>query len=116
MAIWSPTWVCATRPATFRDSDLRGAERLYRVLREQRRRASAQIRTAHDPDSLHHRQGFKDQQQRLNQIATLLDGLVDLDSAQTSRIGSSIARLEADLVRLMRRSSESADSGIRSVD
>ena len=98
------------------DSDLRGAERLYRVLREQRRRASAQIRTAHDPDSLHHRQGLKDQQQRLNQIATLLDGLVDLDSAQTSRIGSSIARLEADLVRLMRRSSESVDSGIRSVD
>ena len=99
------------------DGDQRGAQRLQRVLDEQRQRAFAPARDLNDIDSLRQRQALTDQKQRLDQIATRLDGFVHLDDAQASRIGSRIAQLEADLARLMRRStSGNADTEATIVD
>lgn len=65
-------------------------------------------------DSLQQRHALRDHQRRLGQVAALLDGLVHLDAAETRRIGARIARLEADLRKLMRR--ESSDLGLSAPD
>jgi light-regulated signal transduction histidine kinase (bacteriophytochrome) len=105
-AVWRET--VRDRSVAWSDSDQLGAERLHRILREQRRRAQTHARDLQDLDSLHQRRALKDHKRRLDHIATLLDGLVHLDSAETRRIGARIARLESDLRRLMRHSADDA--------
>lgn len=99
------------RSAGWSDSDRRGAARLSRVLREQRRRAVAHGREMQELDGLYQRQALRDQKQRLDHIAMLLDGLVHLDDSDTRRIGARIARLETDLRDLMRSAGEPSGRG-----
>jgi hypothetical protein len=91
------------RSLEWSDSDQLGAERLHRILREQRRRALHQSTDVEQFEFLQRRHALRDHQRRLGQVAALLDGLVHLDAAETRRIGARIARLEADLRRLMHR-------------
>lgn len=98
------------------DGDRRGAERLRRVLLDQRRRAFAPARDASDIVSQRHRQALADQMQRLDQIATRLNGLVHLDDAQTTRIGMQIAQLEVDLAGLMRGSTSGSANPSEPID
>lgn len=100
-AVWRET--VRNRSVGWSDSDALGAQRLHRILREQRRRAQTHARDLQDLDSLHQRRALKDHRRRIDHIATLLEGLVHLDNAETRRIGARIARLESDLRRLMGR-------------
>ncbi len=100
-AIWRET--VRGRSVEWSESDQLGAERLHRILREQRRRALRPSPDVEQFDFLQRRHALKDHQRRLEQIAALLDGLVHLDAAETRRIGARISRLEADLRRLMHR-------------
>lgn len=85
-------------------SDRNGAERIHRVLREQRGRALAHARDLQDIDTRYQRQKLRDQKQRLDEVAALLDGLGHLEEADTARISQQIERLDADLRALIRRS------------
>ncbi|KIQ98064.1 GAF domain-containing protein [Lysobacter sp. A03] len=82
-------------------ADRRGAERLHRMLREQRRlsrRGDTGLEPAESPFRALYMQ---DQKARLDGLAQLLDGLGHLDTAATSGIGLRIEQLEAELRRLM---------------
>ncbi|MDV3255692.1 MAG: GAF domain-containing protein [Lysobacter sp.] len=96
-ATWRETVSGRGRP--WSGSDRRGAERLHRVLREQRGRSRA--RDPRDVDGRYQRQALHDQKLRLDNVAMLLEGLVHLDAAETAGISARIDRLEADLHRLM---------------
>jgi len=100
-AIWRETVSGRSRP--WSASDGRGAERLSRVLREQRGRARAVARDRQDLESRYQRQKLHDQKLRLNGMASLLGGLVHLDDAETASLGARIEQLESDLRRLMHR-------------
>lgn len=110
-AVWRET--VRGRSVGWSESDERGADRLHRVLREQRRRSVAHAQDLYDLDSLNQRQALMDQKRRLNHIASLLDGLMHLDDAETGKISARISRLEGDLNRLMRRTNH-ADGDIDS--
>lgn len=99
-ASWRETVRGRSRP--WSDSDRRGAERLYRVLQEQRRRAQARAEQLPALDAEHDRQTLRDQQQRLVELAQLFDGLVHLDQRGAERLGSRIHQLERELQSAMR--------------
>jgi len=99
-ATWRETVRGHARP--WNDADRRGAERLYRVLQEQRRRALARTEQMPALDAAHDRQTVRDQQQRLVELAQLFDGLVHLDQRGTARLGSRIQLLERELQAAMR--------------
>jgi len=99
-ATWCETVRGRARP--WSDADRRGAERLYRVLQEQRRRALARSEQLPALDAAHDRQTVRDQQQRLVELAQLFDGLVHLDQHGTARLGSRIQLLERELQAAMR--------------
>ena len=92
------------------DSDRRGAERLHRVLREQRRRLLVDDDDTGNLDRLRQHQALRDQKARLQQLSSLVDGLVHLDEAQTSRLDRRIATLEADLRQLIESPSDDLDT------
>ena len=92
------------------DSDRRGAERLHRVLREQRRRLLVDDADTGNLDRLRQHQALRDQKARLQQLSSLVDGLVHLDEAQTSRLDRRIATLEADLRQLIESPSDDLDA------
>ena len=92
------------------DSDRRGAERLHRVLREQRRRLLVDEDDTGNLDRLRQHQALRDQKARLQQLSSLVDGLVHLDEAQTSRLDRRIATLEADLRQLIESPSDDLDA------
>ena len=98
---WRETVSGRSQPWTA--SDLRGAGRLHRVLREQRGRARAAARDLQDIDILYQRQKLQDQKLRLDGMASLLEGMFHLDAVETASIGARIEALEADLRRLMHR-------------
>ncbi len=93
------------------DSDRRGAERLHRVLREQRLRWLAP--DPGDLDGQHRHQALRDQKARLQQLSGLIDGLVHLDASQSSQLDTGIATLETDLRRLIDGARDEALSGSR---
>lgn len=99
-ATWRETVRGRARP--WNDSERRGAERLYRVLQEQRRRAQARAEQLPALDAAQDRQTLRDQQQRLAELATLFDGLVHLDRRGAARLGSRIHQLERELHAAMR--------------
>ena len=99
-ASWRETVRGRSQP--WSDADRRGAERLYRVLQEQRRRALARTEQLPALDAAHDRQTLRDQQQRLVELAQLFDGLVHLDQHGASRLGSRIHLLERELQAAMR--------------
>ncbi|MEO6170236.1 MAG: GAF domain-containing protein [Lysobacter sp.] len=84
-------------------ADRRGADRLHRMLRDQRRRSrgaeSGIAQAVGQPGG----QLVRDQKTRLDGVSELLDGLGHLDSADTAGISLRIERLESELRRLMRR-------------
>ena len=57
------------------------------------------------------RHAVRDHQQRLDGIASLLDGLVHLDGDATRELGSRIARLEQDIRELMQGRDRSVGAG-----
>ncbi|QOW19648.1 GAF domain-containing protein [Lysobacter ciconiae] len=81
--------------------DRRGAERLHRMLREQRRRSRRADASVDAGESPFRGLYLQDQKARLNGLAQLLDGLGHLDSEVTAGIGLRIEALEAELRRLM---------------
>ncbi len=81
-------------------ADRSGAERLQRMLREQRRRSRA-AHSADPAESPFRTQYLRDQKLRLDGLAQLLDGLGHLDTTATAGIGLRIEELEAELRRLM---------------
>lgn len=99
-ATWRETVRGRARP--WSDSDRRGADRLYRVLQEQRRRAQARAEQLPALDAAHDRQTLRDQQLRLAELAQLFDGLVHLDQRGAARLGSRIHQLERELHSAMR--------------
>lgn len=84
------------RSVAFTDADIRGAERLARLLRELRRVHSAADRDATRRDAI------DAQRRQLEQLSGLLEGLVHLDPAQTRALGDQIAQLQAQVQALMR--------------
>jgi light-regulated signal transduction histidine kinase (bacteriophytochrome) len=95
------------RSVAWSEGDRRGAERLHRVLHEQRRRSMAQALQLEALEAQAQRQLLRDQKQRLDDIAALVEGMVHLDTDATRRLAARITRLEADL----RRAMLAADSG-----
>lgn len=100
-ATWRET--VAGRSLPWSAGDHRGAERLHRVLVEQRGRIRTDRRGLRDIESLFQRQALHDQKLRLDGVASLLEGLVHLDAAETAAISERIQQLESDLRSLMRR-------------
>ena len=92
------------------DGDRRGAERLHRVLREQRRRLLAPAEDRGNMERLRRHESQRDRKTRLQQLSSLVDGLVHLDEAQTSRLDERIATLEADLRQLIEARAEHAQT------
>ncbi|MFP7723419.1 GAF domain-containing protein [Lysobacter sp. A3-1-A15] len=80
--------------------DLRAAERLQRVLREQRRRLLAPAGDRGTLERLRLHQSAPDRTARLQHLSGLADGLPDLDASQAARLDQRIAALEADLRQL----------------
>ena len=80
--------------------DQRRAERLRLVLR-QHHRAGEDERNVTDMEAFRRRHVLREQRARLDQLSTLLEGLVHLEDAETARLGERIADLEADLRALM---------------
>lgn len=106
-ATWRETVRGRSEP--WSEGDRRGAERLHRVLHEQRRRSLAQAQQLRVLEAEAQRQALRDQKQRLGDVASLMEGLVHLDADATRRLGSRIARLEADLRRAMRAAHPAMD-------
>ena len=92
------------------DGDRRGAERLHRVLREQRRRLLAPTEDRGNMERLRRHESQRDRKTRLQQLSSLVDGLVHLDEAQTSRLDERIATLEADLRQLIEARADHAQT------
>jgi len=92
-------------------SDLRGAQRMQRVLRDHRSRVLAHGDPGHY-EHRHVRQRLQDQKLRLDGAAALLDGLVHLEERDAARISDRIDRLEEDLRMLMGRSAAPPGSAI----
>jgi len=90
------------RARPWSDGDRRGADRLSRVVQEQRRRSQARGEQLPALDAEHDRQTVRDQQQRLVELARLFDGMVHLDQRGAERLGTRIAQLERDLQAAMR--------------
>ena len=85
------------------DADRRAAERLRLMLREQRRRLlDGDGGGVADLEAFRRQHVLREQKSRLDRLSALLDGLVHLEDRQTERLGERIARLEADLLSLMR--------------
>lgn len=93
-------------------ADRRGADRLHRMVREQRSRSRAAHGDTAQVDSHYRGQHLHDQKTRLDGLAQLLDGLGHLDNVDTDGISLRIERLELELRRLMGRpeSEHSTDS------
>ena len=94
------------------DGDRRGAERLHRVLREQRRRLLAPVEDRGNMERLRRHESQRDRKTRLQQLSSLVDGLVHLDEAQTSRLDERIATLEADLRQLIEARADHAQTSV----
>ena len=84
-------------------ADRRGADRLHRMLRDQRRRSRGAQTGIADVDGQPGGQLVRDQKTRLDGVSQLLDGLGHLDSADSAGISLRIERLESELRRLMQR-------------
>src|SRR5690606_776454 len=112
-ATWRET--VSGRSQAWSASDLRGAERLHLVLREQRGRARAASHAQQDVDSRYQRQKLQHQKLRLDGMASLLEGMFHLDAVETASLEARIEALESDLRRLMHRTqrgrSHSIDGG-----
>ncbi len=105
-AIWRET--VQGRSAPWSDSDKRGAERLHRVLREQRRRALAHAREMDELDRRYQRQRMLDQKSRLENLSTMLEGLIHLEDDDTAQLAARIDRLESDLRSMMHKAGSRA--------
>ncbi len=105
-AIWRETVLGRSAPWT--DSDQRGAERLHRVLREQRRRALAHAREMDELDRRYQRQRMLDQKSRLENLSTMLEGLIHLEDDDTAQLAARIDRLENDLRDMMHKAGSRA--------
>lgn len=100
-ATWSETVRGSSLP--WSDADRRAAERLRLLLREQRRRLlDGDEGGVADLDAFRRQHVLREQKSRLDRLSALLDGLVHLEDGQAERLGERIARLEADLLELMR--------------
>lgn len=93
------------RSVAFSDADLRGAERMARLLREMRRAPAA------GGGEADRRRAIEEQRRQLDQVASLLQGLVHLDDAQTRDLGEQIARLQAQVHALMQPGARGAHNG-----
>jgi light-regulated signal transduction histidine kinase (bacteriophytochrome) len=113
-ATWRETVTGRSRP--WSAGDRRGADRLSRVLREQRGRARAVARDRQDVETRYRRQQLHDQKLRLDGMASLLEGLVHLDENEAASIGARIEQLEADLRRVMRRGRGGEGPGVDGAD
>lgn len=87
--------VCGTS-APWSDADIRGADRLGRLLRVQRRRGGS----VGASDALR-RQDLDGHRAQLDQLAGLLDGMVHLDDAGRRELGDRIADLHGQMQKLM---------------
>lgn len=83
------------------DSDRRAADGLRVLLNAHRRRVLEPHAGMADADGARRRQGLRGQKARLDQISSLLEGMVHLEDADATRLGERIASLEHELHRLM---------------
>ncbi len=90
------------RAVPWSDGDRRSAERLRVLLREQRGRGRAGGSSVADLEAFRRRHVVRDQKSRLDQLSSLLDGLVHLEDHESARLADRIAALEAELRGLMR--------------
>jgi light-regulated signal transduction histidine kinase (bacteriophytochrome) len=98
------------KAAPWSDGDRRAARQLQRLLQERLWQPLPDDESnVTDMVAFRRRHVLQEQKSRLDQLASLLDGMGHLGDAETLRIGERIAALEAELLALMRaQPSESA--------
>lgn len=94
------------RSVPFTDADMRGADRLARLLREMRR---ARAGNGAPPEGA--QVAIEQHRRQLDALSGLLPGLVHLDDAQARALGEQIAALQAQVQALMRAPAGDGERG-----
>ena len=101
-ALWREEVRGRSRP--WSRADLQGAERLHQILREQRSRARARGAELAELEDRYRRRRLHEQKARLDEVSSLLGGLVDVEVGDVERLERQIGRLEGELRGLIRES------------